>query len=137
MRSEVAKRMMNSMPEDVKIFADKYADLVVRIHQLLKAQGINQKSLAERLGKQPSEIHKWLNGDHNFTLRSICRLEAELGASLLVVPALQYLQQQEYQMLAVAEAPAVYETQRPKMNIVFNKHWQPAENQTENLAHVA
>jgi len=35
--------------------------------------------------KIPSEISKWLDGDHNLTLRSIAKLEAELGVELLCV----------------------------------------------------
>jgi len=87
MRSEVADRIMAKMPEDVKIFTDKYADLVVLINQILHEKGYTQKSLADSLEKRPSEIHKWLNGDHNFTLRSIAKLEAELGETLLGVPS--------------------------------------------------
>ena len=49
MKSKVAERMMAKMPEDVKIFVDKYADIVVRINQLLKEKGLNQKDLAEKL----------------------------------------------------------------------------------------
>lgn len=77
---------MAKMPEEVKIFVDKYADMVVRINQLLKEKGYSQKDLAEKLGKNPSEISKWLNGDHNFTLRSVAKLEAELGETILYVP---------------------------------------------------
>lgn len=87
MKSKVAERMMAKMPEDVKIFVDKYADIVVRINQLLKEKGLNQKDLAEKLDKKPSEISKWLNGEHNFTLRSIAKLEAELGETILYVPS--------------------------------------------------
>jgi len=86
MKSKVAERMMAKMPEDVKIFVDKYADIVVRINQLLKEKGFTQKDLAEKLDKKPSEISKWLNGDHNFTLRSIAKIEAELGETILYVP---------------------------------------------------
>lgn len=86
MKSKVAERMMAKMPEDVKIFVDKYADIVVRINQLLKEKGYTQKDLAEKLDKKPSEISKWLNGDHNFTLRSIAKIEAELGETILYVP---------------------------------------------------
>jgi transcriptional regulator with XRE-family HTH domain len=86
MKSKVAERMMAKMPEDIKIFVDKYADIVVRINQLLKEKGYSQKDLAEKLDKRPSEISKWLNGDHNFTLRSIAKLEAELGETILYVP---------------------------------------------------
>jgi len=87
MKSKVAERMMAKMPEDVKIFVDKYADIVVRINQLLKEKGLSQKSLAEKMDKKPSEISKWLNGEHNFTLRSIAKLEAELGETILYVPS--------------------------------------------------
>lgn len=86
MRSTVAKRLLAKMPEETKIFADKYADLVILINQTMHKKGYTQKKLADILGKRPSEIHKWLNGEHNFTLRSIAKLEAELGVTLLEVP---------------------------------------------------
>lgn len=86
MRSKVADRMMAKMPEDTKIFADKYADLLVLINQIINEKGYTQKSLAIKLEKNPSEIHRWLCGEHNFTLKSISKLEAELGETLLEVP---------------------------------------------------
>lgn len=86
MKSKVAERMMANMPEDVKIFVDKYADIVVRVNQLLKEKGITQKELADKMDKNPSEISKWLGGNHNFTLLSISKLEAELGETILYVP---------------------------------------------------
>jgi transcriptional regulator with XRE-family HTH domain len=87
MRSEILQRILDKTPKDVEIFVDKYADLVLRINQILREKGFTQKSLAEKLEKRPSEIHKWLCGNHNFTLRSIAKLEAELGEILLEVPA--------------------------------------------------
>lgn len=86
MRSKTVDRLLKSTPKDVEIFMDWYADLVVRINQLLKEQDINKKELAEKLDKKPSEISKWLGGEHNFTLRSLAKLSAELGAPLLEVP---------------------------------------------------
>jgi ribosome-binding protein aMBF1 (putative translation factor) len=86
MRSKVADRILANTLEDVKIFTDLYADLVVRINTVLREKGINQKTLAEKPDQRPSEIHKWLSGDHNFTLRSIARLQAELGVTLIEVP---------------------------------------------------
>lgn len=94
MRSKVAKRMMAKMPEETKIFVDKYADIVVRVNQLLKEKGLTQKDLASKMGKKPPEINKWLSGEHNFTLRSIAKLEAELGETILQVPT-PVLQQEE------------------------------------------
>lgn len=86
MRSSVAQRILSETPEETKIFARLYADIVVRVNQLLKAKGFSQKDLADKLEKRPSEINKWLVGEHNFTLRSLAKLEAELGETIINVP---------------------------------------------------
>ncbi len=78
--------MLAKTPEETKIFVAKYADIVVRVNELIRDKGHTQKSLAEKLGKKPSEISKWLNGEHNFTLRSLAKLEAELGEPIINVP---------------------------------------------------
>lgn len=86
MRSKVLQRILDNTPKDVDIFIDIYSDLVVRINQLLCEKGMSRKELAEKLEKRPSEISKWLSGEHNFTLRSLAKLSAELGEPLLEVP---------------------------------------------------
>jgi transcriptional regulator with XRE-family HTH domain len=86
MRSKVFQRILDNTPKDVDIFVDWYADLVVRINQLLRENNINKKELAEKMEKSPSEISKWLSGEHNFTLRSLAKLSAELGEPLMEVP---------------------------------------------------
>ncbi len=86
MRSKTVDILLKSTPKDVEIFVDLYADLVVRINQLLREKAITKKELAEKLDKNPSEIYKWLGGEHNFTLRSLTKLSAELGEPLLEVP---------------------------------------------------
>jgi transcriptional regulator with XRE-family HTH domain len=85
MRSKIAQQIIDRTPAEVKIFVKKYGDLVVRVHQVLKEKGITQKELAQRMDKTPSEISKWLSGDHNLTLRSIAKLEAELETDLIYV----------------------------------------------------
>ena len=86
MRSKVFQRILDNTPKDVDIFVDWYAELVVRINQLLRENNISKKELAEKMDKNPSEISKWLSGEHNFTLRSLAKLSAELGEPLLEVP---------------------------------------------------
>jgi len=86
MRSKIADRIMAETPEETKRFVRKYGDIVMRVHQLLKERGITQQKLADQLGKSPSEISKWLKGEHNFTLKSLTKLEAELGADIFYVP---------------------------------------------------
>jgi transcriptional regulator with XRE-family HTH domain len=86
MRSKITKKILDETPEEARIFVRKYGDIVVRVNQLLREKGFTQKDLAGKLDKTPSEISKWLKGDHNFTLRSIAKLEAILGEPILVVP---------------------------------------------------
>lgn len=86
MRSKVLKQILEETPKEVDIFVKLYGDIVVRVHQVLIDKGISQKDLAERLGKTPSEVSKWLGGNHNFTLRSLAKLQAELDEIILYVP---------------------------------------------------
>jgi transcriptional regulator with XRE-family HTH domain len=83
---------MAKIPGETKIFVDKYADIIVRVNQILKENGLTQKDLAERMGKKPSEINRWLKQEQNLTLRSIAKLEAELGETILYVPTRRPLQ---------------------------------------------
>lgn len=86
MRNKIFQEILDETPKDVEIFVRLYADIVLRINELMEEKGLNQRALAIKLEKQPSEIHKWLNGDHNFTLRSLAKLQAELGESILEIP---------------------------------------------------
>ncbi|GAB3424388.1 helix-turn-helix domain-containing protein [Niabella aquatica] len=85
MKSKVAKRIQEETQEEVRIFVRQYTDIVVRVNELLQQKGYTQKELAERMNKKPSEINKWLKGNHNLTLKTIAKLEAELGAPIIEV----------------------------------------------------
>jgi len=86
MRSEIAKKIQEETPEEVRIFVRQYTDIVLRINQILEEKGYTQKDLAERMNKKPSEINKWLKGNHNLTLKTLAKLEAELGEPIISVP---------------------------------------------------
>jgi transcriptional regulator with XRE-family HTH domain len=83
MRSKVAERIQSETPEEERIFVRQYTDIVLRINQILTAKGYTQKSLAEKMNKKPSEINKWLKGSHNLTLKTLAKLEAELGEPII------------------------------------------------------
>lgn len=85
MRSKVAKKIQEETPEEVRIFVRQYTDIVLRINQILQAKGYTQKDLAERMNKKPSEINKWLKGNHNLTLKTIAKLEAQLGEPIIQI----------------------------------------------------
>lgn len=83
MRSKVAKKILEETPEEIKIFVRQYTDIVLRIYQILEAKGYTQKDLADKMKKKPSEINKWLKGNHNLTLKTLAKLEAELGEPII------------------------------------------------------
>lgn len=129
MRSKIADRIMAKTPEDVKVFASLYAALVVKINQVLKEKDFTQKALAEKLGKKPSEIHKWLSGEHNFTLRSIAKLQAELGVTLLEVPERKPVTEFQSHYVKTTYALTVYRNLTPRTEKV--EDWKYATNQNQ------
>ncbi|GGA89342.1 helix-turn-helix domain-containing protein [Puia dinghuensis] len=86
MRSKIAKRIQDETPDEVRIFVRQYTDIVIRINELLQLKGYTQKELADKLKKKPSEINKWLKRPHNLTLRTLAKLEAELGEPIISTP---------------------------------------------------
>jgi ribosome-binding protein aMBF1 (putative translation factor) len=56
-----------------------------RIDDALKAKGWTQKQLADIMGKRPSEVTKWLSGNHNFTLETISLIEKNLEITLILI----------------------------------------------------
>lgn len=131
MRSKVAQRILAETPEETKIFAQLYADIVVRVNQLLKAKGFSQKDLADKLDKRPSEVNKWLIGEHNFTLRSLAKLAAELGEPIVNVPQLKPMGTSGY--------VTVYRNTTPSKTAVFTKAWKKSKSTSKKptLAHVS
>ena len=78
-------RIRNRTKPETKIYVQKNLALVAEVIRLMQQKGWTQKVLAKELGKSESEVSKWLSGLHNFTLKSIAKLEAVLEADLLVV----------------------------------------------------
>lgn len=72
--------------DEVKRFVDHSFDIVNRIHDILENQGKTQRDLATLMGKKESEISKWMQGTHNFTLKSLAKIESVLGEKLIVAP---------------------------------------------------
>jgi transcriptional regulator with XRE-family HTH domain len=80
------KASIDSMPEDSKIFVDKSLEIAHYIFQLMEQKGMKQKDLAAKMGKSEAELSKILAGMHNLTLRSVAKLEAALGATIICTP---------------------------------------------------
>ena len=46
-------------------------------------RGLTKVEFAQALGKRPSEITKWLSGQHNFTVRTIAMLSTFFGEPII------------------------------------------------------
>ncbi len=84
--SKIFDKALNSVEEDVKRFVENSMDVADQIHYILSEKNITQRELADLLNKNESEISKWMSGTHNFTFRSISKLEAILGADIMLTP---------------------------------------------------
>lgn len=51
---------------------------------LIKKKGMTKKEFADFIGKSPSEVTKWLSGQHNFTIRTLAMLSAYFDETLIV-----------------------------------------------------
>ena len=89
MKNKLFTSIVDNAPKEAEVFVEKYTALILRINQILRDKGISQKKLADAMDKKPSEISRWLNGGQNLTLKSIAKLEAELGETLIEIPTSQ------------------------------------------------
>lgn len=70
---------------DIDIYVDKSMETADRIHSILKRRNITQKQFAKKLGKSESEISKWLSGTHNFTYKTLSKIEFALGEEIIMI----------------------------------------------------
>lgn len=56
-----------------------------RLDALMQERGMTKKQLADAIGKRPSEITRWLSGEHNFTIATLGMLSAFFGQPIVTV----------------------------------------------------
>ena len=56
-----------------------------RIDLLMQERGLSKKQLADAIGKRPSEITRWLSGEHNFTISTLAMLSTFFGQPIIRV----------------------------------------------------
>lgn len=79
---------LSQVSDEVKYFVDNSVEITNQIHSILERQGKTQRDLSNLLGKSESEVSKWLTGTHNFTLKSISKIEAVLNEKIITTPLL-------------------------------------------------
>ena len=80
------QQMVSRVPKDVMTEVDLSFAIADQINKLMLEKGLTKKQFADELGKKPSEVTKWLSGQHNFTIKTLAMLSSFFGKSLIVTP---------------------------------------------------
>ncbi len=64
--------------------------VAAKIADAMRGCGMNQKQLAQKMGKTESEVSEWLSGDRNFTLDTLTEIEHTLNVTLLDTDSPRY-----------------------------------------------
>ena len=83
--SKSLEEILRPIPRYIEMEVDLCGDISDKIDQLMRERGLSKKQLAEALGRRPSEITKWLSGQHNFTIAIIAKISAFFGQSILKI----------------------------------------------------
>lgn len=85
--SELYDKILNETPKEDRLMVTKSLELAVQIIDILEEKRMLRKTFAELMGKNESEISKWLSGFHNFTISTLCKIEIVLGRTIITTPA--------------------------------------------------
>ena len=84
--------------------------LAAKLDDLIRQRGWSKGDFADRVGKHPSEITKWLSGTHNFTTDTLSEIAVALGVTVDVffVPERVEVAHKEHLVIGTrTKAPAV------------------------------
>lgn len=83
---EYFSQLLQSIPDDVKESVSISMEIASQINSVLKRKNLSQRDFAALLGKQESEISRWLSGNHTFTTKTIGKIQSILGEKIITVP---------------------------------------------------
>jgi len=76
---------ISDVPREYDLFVSKSIEISDKIQKILKKNQLTQKQLSVKLEKKESEISKWVAGSHNFTLKTITKIESILNEELIKI----------------------------------------------------
>lgn len=63
-------------------FKIRRAIVASQIKDAMAIRGMSRKQLADAVGRRPSEVTKWLSGNHNFTIDLLSEISEAVGAQI-------------------------------------------------------
>lgn len=77
--------LLSTQIED-REFVSRSLEIANQIIKVLDEKSLKQKDLADKMNKTEAEISKWLSGFHNFTLKSLVKIETALESRIITTP---------------------------------------------------
>lgn len=77
--------MVCQVPPEIKEEINLSFAISNKIDALMRERGLSKKQFADQIGKRPSEITRWLSGQHNFTVSTLAMLSSFFGKSIISV----------------------------------------------------
>lgn len=102
------QQMLSVVPQEVITEIDLSFAIASEIEVLMRDRGLTKKQFADALGKKPSEVTKWLSGQHNFTIRTLAMLSSFFGHPLVQTCPHKYSLSENEHPTMVAEDDAEY-----------------------------
>lgn len=87
---------------------DKSSDIAFRILDALDDLDWNKARLAKEMGVSPQQVSKYVKGEENFKLETLCKLEKVLGVELIRVI------HSDEEVILKSEISMVHEPSKPK-----------------------
>lgn len=84
MASKAYLNALKEIPKDIQNDVIGSLDIANEIHLVLEQKNLCAADLARLLNKSESEISKWLTGLHNFTFKTVRKINDVLGVDLIV-----------------------------------------------------
>ena len=79
------REMLGPIPEEIRKETELSFEISDRIYALMNERGLSKKQFADALGRRPSEITKWLSGQHNFTIATLAMLSTFFGQPIISI----------------------------------------------------
>ncbi len=79
------EEMLGKIHEPIKEETELSFEISDRIYKLMNERGLSKKQFADAIGRRPSEITKWLSGQHNFTIATLGMLSSFFGQPIVIV----------------------------------------------------
>ena len=77
--------MVRQVPDEIKEEINLTFAISNKIDELMRERELSKKQFADQIGRRPSEITRWLSGQHNFTVSTLAMLSAFFGKSIISV----------------------------------------------------